>query len=280
MNAPSTVGLIFGKFYPLHRGHIYLIEKASTEVEELHVVLGHEGQRDLLLFEESHLPLMPTVNDRLYWLRKTFEEHHNIHIHSLDESGIRPYPNGWEKWAQRVKKHLEFHSIMPTLIFTGELQDSFFYQQYFDIPVCLINEKREFIAISATKIRYDPYKYWTEIARIAQPFFVKRVCIIDHPNLLSAARRFATLYNAPYTGNSPVLNTWSHMSKYAYRYLFTSAPLYDYRMACKEDVPLPFGRPWLLPTDVVIRADKWPEKLTTEVVYREILSELKEKLLL
>lgn len=90
------VGLIFGKFYPLYRGHIYMIEKASTEVDTLHVMLGCEIERDTLLFKQSRLPRMPTAQDRLRWLKKTFQGQPKIQIHWLDEEGILPYSNEWE----------------------------------------------------------------------------------------------------------------------------------------------------------------------------------------
>ena len=53
MATNNKVGLIFGKFYPLHCGHIYLIEKALCQVDELHILLGCEIVRDKRLFDKS-----------------------------------------------------------------------------------------------------------------------------------------------------------------------------------------------------------------------------------
>ncbi|CAK8743924.1 Trifunctional NAD biosynthesis/regulator protein NadR [Sodalis praecaptivus] len=69
----KTVGVIFGKFYPLHTGHIYLIQRACSQVDELHVILNYDDQRDLRLFEDSAMSQQPTLSDRLRWLLQTFK---------------------------------------------------------------------------------------------------------------------------------------------------------------------------------------------------------------
>lgn len=64
----KTIEVVFGKFYPLHTGHIYLIQRACSQVDELHVILGYDESRDRLLFEHSAMSQQPTVSDRLRWL--------------------------------------------------------------------------------------------------------------------------------------------------------------------------------------------------------------------
>lgn len=179
-NSKRQVGLIFGKFYPLHNGHIYLIEKAKSQVDELHVFLGCEATRDLKLFESSRMPKQPMVKDRFYWLQKTFKDRHNIHIHILDEAGIAYYPNGWKDWSDRVKLILSNHNVTPTVIFTSEPQDVENHELHYHCPVKLIDADRNFINISATQIRNNPYQNWSFIAKSARPFFVKRVALISH----------------------------------------------------------------------------------------------------
>src|SRR5699024_6079527 len=99
----KRVGITFGKFYPLHTGHIYMIERAISQVDELHVIMGYDAKRDYELFKNSAMSAQPTHHDRLRWLLQTFKYQKNIHIHALDEEGIASYPNGWEGWSERVK---------------------------------------------------------------------------------------------------------------------------------------------------------------------------------
>ncbi|MBN0567022.1 adenylyltransferase/cytidyltransferase family protein, partial [Pseudomonas aeruginosa] len=42
----KSVGVVFGKFYPLHTGHIYLIQRACSQVDELHIIMGYDDTRD------------------------------------------------------------------------------------------------------------------------------------------------------------------------------------------------------------------------------------------
>ena len=36
----GKLGFVLGKFYPLHRGHIHLIESANKQVDKLIVIIG------------------------------------------------------------------------------------------------------------------------------------------------------------------------------------------------------------------------------------------------
>ncbi len=98
----KVVGVIFGKFYPLHTGHIYLIQRACSQVDELHIIMGHDEPRDRQLFEESAMSEQPTTADRLRWLLQTFKYQKNIRIHSFNEEGVEPYPHGWDIWSQEI----------------------------------------------------------------------------------------------------------------------------------------------------------------------------------
>lgn len=201
MSSKHRVGLIFGKFYPLHSGHIYLIEKALTQVDELHVMLGCEATRDKQLFEKSRLPRQPQVSDRFSWLKDTFKDRHNIHIYISDETGINYYPNGWKEWSDSIKHILSENKIEPSVVFTSEPQDVTEHERYFGCPVVVIDANREFVNISATKVRENPYQNWSFIAQAARPFFVKKVAIIGHDKFNELPVKLANIYNTQYVSN-------------------------------------------------------------------------------
>lgn len=201
MFSKHRIGLIFGKFYPLHSGHIYLIEKALTQVDELHVILGCEAIRDKQLFEKSRMPKQPQVSDRFSWLKETFKDRHNIHIHISDETGINYYPNGWHDWSDSIKRILSEHKIYPTVVFTSESQDVKQHERYFGCPVIIIDADRDFVNISATQIRENPYQNWSYIAKAAKPFFVKKVAIIGRDKFNELPVQLANIYNTEYVSN-------------------------------------------------------------------------------
>lgn len=174
----KTVGVIFGKFYPLHTGHIYMIQRAISQVNELHIIMGCDQQRDRQLFENSAMCTQPTVSDRLRWLLQTFKYQKNIHIHALDESGIAPYPHGWLEWSKLVNWLFKENDIKPTYIYSSEPQDAPLYKRLLNTDTILIDPDRSFMNISATKIRQAPMEYWEYIPTEVKPFFVRTVAIL------------------------------------------------------------------------------------------------------
>ena len=178
-NDHQRVGVIFGKFYPVHTGHINMIYEAFSKVDLLHVVVCTDTERDLKLFKESKMKRMPTNQDRLRWMQQIFKyQQKQIFIHHLNEEGIPSYPNGWEAWAERVKALFEQKNIHPTMVFSSEVQDKAPYEKYLDLEVVLVDPPRERFNVSATKIRNNPFQYWRFIPKEVRPFFVKTIAIL------------------------------------------------------------------------------------------------------
>ncbi len=175
----QRVGVIFGKFYPVHTGHINMIYEAFSKVDILHVVVCTDTERDLELFKNSKMKRMPTNEDRLRWLQQIFKyQQKQIVIHHLKEDGIPSYPNGWIDWSERVKELFAEKNIQPKIVFTSEKQDKTSYEQYLNLEVCLMDPERTSFNISATQIRNNPFKYWRFIPKEVRPFFVKTIAIV------------------------------------------------------------------------------------------------------
>lgn len=166
-----NTGLIFGKFYPLHFGHIFMIEKALEKVDHLYVFVCSETERDHQLFLKSKMIKEPTPKDRADWFLPLMQKQPNLHIISFNEDGIPSYPNGWEAWSDRAKDTLFQEKINPSIIFSSESQDKISYEKFFKIPVELIDVKRTNVSVSATKIRDNPDDYKHYIPNNVLPFF-------------------------------------------------------------------------------------------------------------
>lgn len=178
-SSEHKVGVIFGKFYPIHTGHINMIYDAFSRVDELHIVVCTDSERDFKLFEQSQMKKMPTVQDRLRWVQQIFKYQQNqIFIHHLQEDGLPSYPHGWQSWAEQVKELFKAKQIAPTVVFSSEPQDAIHYQQFLNLAVELIDPTREKFNVSATKIRENPFLYWQFIPKEVRPFFVKSIAIL------------------------------------------------------------------------------------------------------
>jgi HTH-type transcriptional repressor of NAD biosynthesis genes len=174
----KTVGVVFGKFYPLHTGHIYLIQRAASQVDELHIIMGFDETRDRLLFEDSAMSQQPTTGDRLRWLLQTFKYQKNIRIHSFNEEGMEPYPHGWDVWSRGIKAFMESKGISADRIYTSEEGDAPRFTEQLGIETVLIDPQRTFMNISGGQIRENPFRYWEYIPTEVKPFFVRTVAIL------------------------------------------------------------------------------------------------------
>ncbi|WMY96197.1 MAG: multifunctional transcriptional regulator/nicotinamide-nucleotide adenylyltransferase/ribosylnicotinamide kinase NadR [Arsenophonus sp.] len=193
----SKIGIIFGKFYPLHTGHIYLIQRACSQLDKLYIILCHDEKYDKSIFLDSSMSQQPTVSDRLRWLLQTFKYQKNICIHSFDEHGIEAYPYGWELWSTEMKKFLIKKNIQPQWIYSGEIKDVPYYKKYFGINVILIDPNHTFMNISGRQIRKDPFRYWEYIPTEVKPFFVRKVVILggESSGKSTLVNKLANIFN-------------------------------------------------------------------------------------
>lgn len=168
-----STGLIFGKFFPLHPGHLLMMEKALTTVNQLYVFVCSDTERDQQLFKQSQMIQMPTREERMFWFESFIALHPNLHTIDFNEDGIPTYPNGWSEWSNRVKATLTDLKISPDVVFSSEPQDAPLYQQYFDLPVELFDPNRAHINISATKLRESPKDYKAYLLDTVYPYFFK-----------------------------------------------------------------------------------------------------------
>ncbi len=193
----KTVGVVFGKFYPLHTGHIYLIQRACSQVDELHIIMGYDEPRDRMLFENSAMSQQPTVGDRLRWLLQTFKYQKNIRIHSFNEEGMEPYPHGWDVWSKGITDFMTQKGIVPNRVYTSEEQDAEQYSAHLGIETVLLDPQRSFMNISGEQIRQDPFRYWDYIPTEVKPFFVRTVAILggESSGKSTLVNKLANIFN-------------------------------------------------------------------------------------
>lgn len=167
LDKKEKIGIIFGKFIPLHNGHINFINYVSKEVDKLYVCLCVEKERDDKLLLNSTLPKYISEIDRIKFLKNEISNLTNTKVLFLREEGIKPYPDGWKEWTNRVINLLEKENIVINAVYTNEIDDKENYEKYFvnknvfskELEVHLIDPKRFEYNISSTKIRNEYIKY-------------------------------------------------------------------------------------------------------------------------
>lgn len=187
----KTVGVITGKFAPLHTGHIYAITEAATQVDVLYVVLSYDEKFIQNLPDRMKDKL--TLKKRMLWLKRTFSDMDHIKIICVDESDMKPYPEGVPQWCSEVNNLLSENGVTSIdKWFSSEPEYSWWIKEHFNCENIVIDSNRDMINISATKIRNNPYKYWEYLPSIVRKEFLLKVVLIGEE---SCAKSMAYIHH-------------------------------------------------------------------------------------
>lgn len=193
----KRVGFFGGKFLPLHQGHVYSIIKASTMVDELYVVLSHSEKRDQELSARSNLSYIPGKM-RLRWISQLTKEMINIKVVEVEDQD-RNEDYDWKEGSLKIREAI---GREIDVVFSSETEYGPIFQGlYPEAEHILIDEKREQVPISATKIREKGvFAYWDYIPDVAKPYFIKKVVILGTESCgkSTLTKNLALIYNTTY----------------------------------------------------------------------------------
>lgn len=176
-------GLVFGKFLPFHKGHKALIGFALKHCDELIVLVCGS--------DKEHI----STAIRVDWIKHTFRKNKRILVRGLNykESEL---PNTSESsrivsqlWASKFREILPYCDVLITSEKYGE-----YVAEYLDIKHILYDKNRKKHNISSSMIRQDIIGNWKYIAKVARPYFQKKVVVLGTES----------------TGKSTLCNTLSH----------------------------------------------------------------------
>lgn len=170
----KVVGMIGGKYLPLHRGHVESILKAYTMCDELYIVLSYNEEREKLLFTGNMKPI--PYKERHNWLYQLTKDLDNVTILDIEDNDKTEDKYNWNQSAEDIKRAI---NKPIDKIFHSDLENrSLFKKLYPNAEI--ITLERNNIPISATKLRHnnDIYKLWNFVPNVVKPYFTKKVCII------------------------------------------------------------------------------------------------------
>ena len=173
-------GVIIGKFYPLHKGHQYLIETAIKNSEHLYIII---------CTKESE---KPNPSTRLKWMKELYNRPNITVKHIVDIYD----QNDSELWAKLTKETI---GCYPDVVFTSE-NYGHEYARYLKCDHELVDLERIKIPISGTLIRNNPYQYWDYLSTTATKYFtVKFVfCGAESTGKTTLSSRLASELNLPW----------------------------------------------------------------------------------
>jgi len=138
-------GLIMGKFMPLHKGHMAMIDFALSQVDNLTILVVANATDQIHGLK------------RLNWIREMYEDNNRIKVELMENT--LPHDGAYREedvleWCEYIKKRFpDIKAFISSESYGDILAD------YMHIEHVVYDTKRVHKPISSTMIRKDPQKH-------------------------------------------------------------------------------------------------------------------------
>ena len=155
--SPAPWGIIVGKFWPPHAGHLLLIERALAECGRVTVVVCDRPDQT-----------PPPAAQRAVWLRELCPRAEVIVVPDIgyDDDSLR--------WAAYTR---EFLGAAPDVVFTSESYGEP-YARFLGARHVSVDAARAAAPVSGTAVRADPFVNWRYLSPPVRAFYALRICAI------------------------------------------------------------------------------------------------------
>lgn len=160
-------GFVFGKFMPMHYGHIHMIETAIKNCE--HVTI--------LVCSLQSEPIPGFL--RYQWMCTYFNPKFNSNVtvgYVTDEVPQYPHehPDFWNIWTALFKRNIPADT---DVVFTSE---DYGYEVAARLGIRheIVDIDRSVVPVSGTKIRTNPLEHWSYIPDCVKSYFAKKVVLV------------------------------------------------------------------------------------------------------
>lgn len=179
-------GLVIGKFMPVHRGHLALIDFAKQHCDELIVSMSYTPQD----------PIKGEV--RFEWLRSIYSSIPGIVIQNLlddfDDESL-PLEERTRLWASIISNRYPNIDVLISSEAYGEP-----FANHLGATNLTFDKERGKFPVSATAIRSKPFVNWEFIPEVVRPYFVKKICFYgpESTGKSTMAERMAKFYHTEF----------------------------------------------------------------------------------
>ena len=160
----SKIGICFGGYCPMHRGHLDAIMRAKKENDKCFVIVcGYDN-------EERAGNINMTLKERTAIVRKIFEKDEIVSVFSINDTDLgideTMCDNNWIIWQTEVVEQLNgiVHDDDEVMWYVAEpyYKEMLEKHNLLNAKVTLIDKV---VPVSGTYIRQNPIKYWKYIVR-------------------------------------------------------------------------------------------------------------------
>ena len=180
-----TVGLVVGKFAPLHRGHQLVIESARHQSDHVIVAVYDSPQ-----FE-------PRVSIRAGWIGSLYPD-----VETLVLPDSCPKGSATKVTAVYAKQWLALRREIATVFSSESYGERFAHE--IGASHTAVDPRRRLVPVSGSSIRADPYAHRRFLEPIVYRDLVRKVCLVgaESPGKTSLAaalaRHFSTCWAPEY----------------------------------------------------------------------------------
>lgn len=177
-------GFVLGKFCPLHKGHILLIQRALDACERVYVVVDN--------IMDDVIP----VARRMKWVSEEFPSARVLtQDHPLPQDPSET-PDFWDIWRETLLK------LLPEpvdAVFASETYGERLAKELL-ADFVMVDEDRHTIPITATAIRQDVVRHWQYLAPSVQKSARRVVCVFgpESTGKSTLTKQLADYYQVPY----------------------------------------------------------------------------------
>lgn len=185
------VGICFGGYCPLHRGHLEVIMKAKKENDKcLIVVCGYEG-------EPRAEALGITLDEKEIIIKEIFRKDDHVEVIKISDTDLgldqSMSMGNWKIWTDEVMKSV------------GKNDEPRFYVSEPFYEECLgklgysVVKMERVLGLSGTAIRENPIKFWPYINDEFKPLLAKRILVTGTASegKSTLCRDISTYFNLP-----------------------------------------------------------------------------------
>src|SRR5680860_39241 len=184
----KKTGLIIGKFMPVHKVHLKLIEFGLRHCDELVVAVCSRPTE----------PIAPRL--RYWWMKEIFQDNKKIKVVWIRKDlpqDREPSRRASKIWSSYLNKRFP----QVNVIFSSEIYGDYL-AKYMNIEHAQFDLERKMVSISATDIRNHPFENWEYIPKVVREYFVKKICIYgpESTGKSTLTKQLAKHYKTEYVG--------------------------------------------------------------------------------